>query len=392
MMKPFLRALLCLCLLLPLAAKANKPFTDVFVFGDSLSDTGNLAAFRDVNLPLLPPFFPGPQPVGTFGLCNPVDIFLLGRRCDDLLFRENRVSNGPVAVETLAKRLGIDALEPSLYFLPLNGIQRPQKCTVDPVTPCTGTNYAVASAHAAPLDPGDVLASLPTQIGAFLVDHGSSAPPDALYVVMIGGNDVIDASKAAIALLQGADLEPEETPQAIIDAAVDAIADNISLLIARGAQNVLVANSANVGSVPATRIRADEEGLPPALVIKTATRLTIRFNRQLARRVNQLRADLNIDSVKMEMFNFFIYFEGVRLVARLFGLNTVDACFDTEAYQDFSMLMAVRNFHPDCAPDAPGAKPEFDNFIFLDDLHPTGRVHDVIGQAMARAAHRLSKD
>lgn len=38
MMKQFMRALLCLCLLLPLGAKA-----EIFVFGDSLSDTGNLA-------------------------------------------------------------------------------------------------------------------------------------------------------------------------------------------------------------------------------------------------------------------------------------------------------------------------------------------------------------
>ena len=297
--------------------------------------------------------------------------------------------------EAVAQRLGIDALEPSLYFLPLIGLERPAKCTVDLVTPCTGTNYAVAGAHAAPpdpTDPGDVLASLPTQIGAFLVDHNSTAPPDALYVVMIGGNDVIEAGKAAVAQLKGAVLEPEEKPQAIIDAAVDAIANNISLLIAQGAQKVLVANSANVGSVPATRIRADDAGLPPALVIKVATRLTIRFNRQLAQRLNQIRAEQNVNSVKIKGFNLFFFVEGVRFVGRLFGLNTVDACFDTDAYQDFSMLMAERNFDPDCAPDAPGDNPKFDDFIFFDDLHPTGRVHEVIGQAMARAALRLIND
>ena len=379
MMKQFTRALLCLCLLLPLGAKAEGSFTDVFVFGDSLSDSGNLAAFGDVSRGL---------PIGTVGLCNPFDV----GGCDDLFFRQSRVSNGPVAVEVLAKHLGFDSLEPSLYFLPLIGLPRPEKCSVDLVTPCTGTNYAVASAHAIPPDPtdflGDVLPALPTQIEAFLADHDFSAPPDALYVVMIGGNDVIDAVKAAVDLLKGVDLEPEQKPKAIIDAAVDAIADNISLLIERGAQKVLIANSVNVGSVPATRIRADEGDLPQALVIGVATKLTIRFNRQLAQRLDQIRAEQTVNSVKIKKFNLFFIFEGVRLVGRLFDLNTVDACFDTDTYR----ATAVRNFHPNCAPDPAGGNPKFDDFVFFDDLHPTGRVHAAIGKFLARAARRLIDD
>ena len=39
-------ALLCLCLVFPIGAvadnAADKSFSDIFVFGDSLSDTGNL--------------------------------------------------------------------------------------------------------------------------------------------------------------------------------------------------------------------------------------------------------------------------------------------------------------------------------------------------------------
>ena len=46
--------------------RADTPFTDVFVFGDSLSDTGNFGAF-----------------VGGLGFP----------------FFENRISNGPVAVD-----------------------------------------------------------------------------------------------------------------------------------------------------------------------------------------------------------------------------------------------------------------------------------------------------
>ena len=67
-MKQFMRALLCLGLLLPFGAKA-----EIFVFGDSLSDTGNAAAVIDVQfgvpIPSVPPIF-----VPFIGLCNPVDM------------------------------------------------------------------------------------------------------------------------------------------------------------------------------------------------------------------------------------------------------------------------------------------------------------------------------
>jgi phospholipase/lecithinase/hemolysin len=376
MMKQCLRAFLCLWLLLPLGAKAEGSFTDVVVFGDSLSDTGNLAAFRDINVPLLPPFFPGPQPIGTVGFCNPVDIFILGRRCDDLFFRQSRASNGPVAVEILAERLGFDELQPSLFFLP------------SAVRPFVGTNYAVAGAEAGGSDLGD----LNSQVFGFLADHSFLAPPDALYVVMIGGNDVIAAVKAAVAQLKGEDLEPEQRPKAIIDAAVDAIEANIKSLIGRGARKFLVANSVSIGSVPATRMRAEAEDIPPALLISVATHLTIKFNRQLAQRLDQIRAEQTGSSVKIKEFNLFFIFEGMRLVGRLFDLNTVDACFDTETYQDFSMLMAEREFDPDCAPKQTGDNPRFEAFVYFDDLHPTGRVHAIIGKFLARAARKLIDD
>ena len=371
-MKRYLSVLLCLCLLLPLGAKAKGFFTDVFVFGDSLSGTGNLAAFIDVNIP---------SPIGTVGLCNPFDTIFISpplspRGCEDLFFQESRVSNGPVAVEILAERLGFGDLKPSLFFLPPDD------------RPFVGTNYAVAGAEAGGSDLGD----LNSQVLGFSVDHGSSAPPDALYVVMIGGNDVIDAVKAAVEQLKGGNLEPEERPKAIIDIAVDAIGDNISLLIERGAQKILVANSANIGSIPATRIRAAEEGLPQSLAIVVATYLTIEFNKKLAKRLDQIRAGQNDNSVKIKEFNLFRFFEKVRFVGKIFRMNIDEACFDSDTYRDFSMGIAERKFHPDCAPDEPGDKPKFEGFLFFDELHPTGRVHAAIGKALARAARKLIYD
>ena len=377
MMKRWMRALLCLCLLLPIGAKAEGSFTDVFVFGDSLSDTGNAAAFRDVSLLE----FGIQVPIGTNGLCNPFDIFAIGKGCGDLFFRQSRVSNGPVAVEILAERFGFfDELKPSLFFLPL-----PDLPLVPPnfPRPPAGTNYAVAGAEAGGFGAGDLAA----QVIGFSFDHGFTAPPDALYVVIIGGNDIIEAVKASIDVFTGS--VSDETSEAIIAAAVDAIGDNINFLIGAGARKFLVANSVNIGSVPATRIRADEEGLPRALVIGLATLLTKKFNKQLAERLDQIRAEQELigNPVRIKEFNLFLFFEGVRLVGKFFGLNTIDLCFDSETYLDSPI--AERIFHPDCAPD-PGELPKFDRFVFFDDLHPTGRIHRVVGKALSAAARRLT--
>ena len=55
-----------------------------------------------------------------------------------------------------------------------------------------GTNYAVAGALSA--TPSPVSINLLSQVGAYSVYASGHADPDALYVVMIGGNDVRDAA------------------------------------------------------------------------------------------------------------------------------------------------------------------------------------------------------
>ena len=64
------------------------------------------------------------------------------------------------------------------------------------------------------------------------------------------------------------------------------------------------------------------------------------------------------------------------------GDNATDACFDSDAYR--ASTIAARSFHPDCAPLAGGA-PRFANFVFWDDIHPTGATHAAIGAALVAA-------
>ena len=131
------------------ASAANAAgFSAEYVFGDSLSDNGNLAglvgAFPD------PPSF------------------------------DNSFTNGPVAVQLLAQSLGLSA-NAALWLTSL--------------TP-HGTNYAVGGATAAvgtDIEGTDINANLPSQVAAYSASVMGHADPNALYVVMIGGNDVIDA-------------------------------------------------------------------------------------------------------------------------------------------------------------------------------------------------------
>jgi len=182
-----LRGLLVLYLLLPIAASA-QPFSNMFVFGDSLSDTGNLAALPEFSFLNLPPYSRG-------------------------------FSNGDRAVEVLGKSLGLTA-NPSLYLLGQSA----------------GTNYAVAGGRARGTNPIDLSA----QIGTFLVTHGSMAPSDALYIVFIGGNDVRDARDEV-----DKDLADEH-----ISSAVKSIEFNLNTLVAAGAKAIVVVNVTDMGSIP----------------------------------------------------------------------------------------------------------------------------------------------
>ena len=167
---------------------AQASFSAEYVFGDSLSDNGNLASVEGA--------FPDPP---SF---------------------DNSFTNGPVAVQLLAQSLGLSA-NASLW---LTG-----------TSPPAGTNYAVGGATAATPDP---LASinLLSQVAAYSEFALEHADPDALYVVMIGGNDV---RNAALGAGEGA-----------VTAGVRDELTAISDLADEGAKHILVVNVPNVGLIP----------------------------------------------------------------------------------------------------------------------------------------------
>ncbi|MEM1172361.1 MAG: SGNH/GDSL hydrolase family protein [Cyanobacteria bacterium P01_H01_bin.35] len=118
-------------------------FSDIYVFGDSLSDTGNAFAATGGLLPPSPPYFQG------------------------------RTSNGPLWVETLAPQLAVTS-DPNLNFA-VNGA----------TTGIINTTNNLLPEGAPPL-----LIGLQTQIDNFIAETPAT-DPNALYVVFAGSNDYL---------------------------------------------------------------------------------------------------------------------------------------------------------------------------------------------------------
>ena len=104
-----------------------------------------------------------------------------------------------------------------------------------------GSNYAFSGARAqdtaSPYD-------LPEQVAAFLSDFSGSAPASALYAVEMGGNDLRDALVAGLS--GGA-----PAAQAVVQAALEAVSDNLVQLYVAGARDFLIWSAPDIGLAPA---------------------------------------------------------------------------------------------------------------------------------------------
>ncbi len=132
-------------------AKLAGPFSAVYLFGDSLTDTGDLAAQLAVDE--IPEALPGQA---------------------TSFYWENRFCNGPNWADQMAKALGSTAT-PSLLG---------------------GTNYARGGAHNVRPNPDPTFQVLFDEVGFLLSEQideyltsGTPGDPDALYVIWMGSND-----------------------------------------------------------------------------------------------------------------------------------------------------------------------------------------------------------
>jgi phospholipase/lecithinase/hemolysin len=185
---PFTRVLAVALLLFSLSAVAEATsFSSLVVYGDSLSDNGNLFAASGFTFPP-PPYYQG------------------------------RRSDGPVAVEQLATALGVPLFD-FAWIGATTGIGN----FGDGGTPTTTG-----------------ILSLPGMQAELAATQASLAPflADGLFVVWGGPNDFLSPSPL------------DSTPQAIINRAVNDELGIVSSLLLLGAHNILVPGMPDLGLTP----------------------------------------------------------------------------------------------------------------------------------------------
>ena len=296
------------------AARAGD-FSAEYVFGDSLSDNGNLAELLNV------------ENYAEYG-------YYFGNFPNPPSFHDS-FTNGPVAVAGLAQNLGL-SLTPSLW---VTGFKDPAGL-FGGASFVPGTNYAVAGALSA--TPSPVSINLLSQIGAYDAYASGHADPDALYVIMIGGNNVRDAA------LDG-------TGVAAVTAGVDAELAAISTLSGEDAKHFLVINVPNVGIIP-------EFAQDNPTLAASATAYSQLYNSELAAGLASLDPTLGAGSTLTD-FDLYDFAANILANAASYGLtDTTDRCFtDTPLSAATSAA---------CGPDAEN----IGSFVYWDDIHPTETV------------------
>ncbi len=252
---------------------AGQP-QDVTVFGDSLSDPGNVFALTGnvshTPYAVIPTF---PYTVGGLHFSNG-KTWIEQRPAGDV----NAQSSGPA--------------------YQVRGVF---------------TNYAVGGARARPASGGLVQSDLSVQVQNYLADFGGAARPGATHVIFIGGNDIRDA------------LENPVQASTILGAAAGAVKANIQALYAAGARNFVVVNGPDVGLVPAVRL------LGPAAQAG-ATFLSEVYNVDLAAAISMVSGLPGISIASVDLFSTL---HDIVANPSLYGLtNVTDMCITPGAKGD----------------------------------------------------------
>jgi phospholipase/lecithinase/hemolysin len=331
-----LRAALLLIAAVPLlagaghwpAVGAGKRYSDLLIFGDSLTDTGNVYMLTKFLSSLDPPLVPVASP--------------------DAPYLRGRFSDGKVWVETLA-----DLVRFPQAALPAGMTLVGSPFPIETL-PGWGNNYAIAGARTGAggtFDALHIATGLKAQIEWFISRHGDAADPDALYVVLAGGNDIRDAANIA----------DRKQRRAAARLAAENYRDAVARLAAVGAKTIIVGNSADVGRTPESRLVLDNAAF--------ATDATLAFNRALFRLLDELAAHSDIKLIKIDIFRLFdaIIRDALLRDGHEFGVTEVDKpCLyfpDTDNYGAGTVSCEVS--------------------LFADIHHPTAKVHRILGEVAA---------
>ena len=331
------RAAFVACLsgaVLGVSAARAADFSAEYVFGDSLSDRGNLAEVLSVENFAEHGFFLGNFP--------------------DPPSNHDSFTNGPVAVQLLAQSLGLNA-NPSLW---VTGFKDPAGLFGGPSF-VPGTNYAVAGATAAfAAVGGPTEINLPQQVGAYSLYAGDHADPNALYVVMIGGNDVRNAA------LQGTGIPA-------ITNGVGTELTEISTLADEGAKHFLVVDVPNVGIIP-------EFAQDNPTLAADATTFSQLYDADLASGLAALEPELAAGTTLTD-FDLYGYNANILANAAAHGFtDTTDRCYTNTPGSSTTSAAC-----------GSGAE-NINSLVYWDDIHPTAKVHALWAEGFEAAVPETS--
>lgn len=262
----YLSKLVVVVILTGLAAGVSAHnFSSLYFFGDSLSDSGNIALA-----------------IGT----DPNQVITGNDYIPSKPYASGQFTDGDVWARTFASAIGLTPFaEPAL---------------------AGGGNFAFGGARTS-LDNQNLPPSLIAQGGLFLNASGGIAPSDALYVLQSGGNDARDALAAI-----GSGADPKTVIETITTQYADATGTLVDQLQAAGAQRIVVWNVPNIGLSPAII----DQGPQASLV---AEQIAVMMNNALSARMTAEHGVTIFD-------NFSLVTGAVMNPADYDLINVTDAC------------------------------------------------------------------
>ncbi|MDJ0902578.1 MAG: SGNH/GDSL hydrolase family protein [Xenococcus sp. MO_188.B8] len=328
--------------------KKVPTFSKIYVFGDSLSDPGNifnyttsLQSFEELfglDIPVIPPSPP---------------------------YFEGRFSNGPVWVDNLVadleltiapstelSRLSPEIPLPSAVTLTSSGLE------VSPffngATTTNSVNFAFGGAQTGQNGAGELGEFIPgvqRQVEWFVNDHqqaGQLATADALYIIWGGPNDY------------------QTVPDADPEGVVDNLETSIESLFNLGARNFLVPNLPDLGKTPIAQ--TPNRPVSPTQL----TDLTEQHNSLLEETLDELSGTLNgINLMPLDVNDLF---NDILADPEDFGFTNIsDPCLNSDP-----ISLAVSLADPDSSNPEICAQPE--EYLFWDLLHPTASAHEILGK------------
>lgn len=278
------RGLAALCLTMTgFAAEAS--YSNVYFFGDSLSDTGNVyTAYKGSYPP--PPYYNG------------------------------RFSDGPVWTERVAAGLGLAADSKAW----MQG----------------GRNYAWGGALSGVDGHAGAGTGLLSQVfGQWKPTTGGVADPNALFVVGIGSNDLLDAVRDN----SGTSAADVKYRQSVASGVLDNFTTSLVYLINAGARNFLIANVTDLGLTPEMKVAGTSS---------QATEVSQYYDGLLDTELDNLRKVFAVNVAELDLFDMLTDVVGDTLAGgKQFGLsNAIYPCFAAGA--------------PACSES-----------VFSDGIHPT---------------------